>query len=301
MLLGARVGLFLGYTTIYLSLRAGLVALTASNETLVVMHIYNALKDRGMIYELPLLDDLDSYFDKTLSFWNGWDKPEQGKYLYRFNMSLGSTHELATWIHDKARYKLEGGIEPSAKPKSTLSKYKHNRNNSKRVAVDFDPASVSESYKYQCKYDYGNIEEKMQGPNVPEHLKIDPSSPFPMPFQMHEARFYILCQSLMSELRGILQYNMVAVGTTCAQFLHETFHPDRNEGVARVASRPDLPFNHPGAFRTFINMGIAEEVLIGLDYCDEDTLMDKYSYLAEAFENFFENLDMDSVHIYELD
>mmetsp|Transcript_1731 Transcript_1731/g.3676 ORF Transcript_1731/g.3676 Transcript_1731/m.3676 type:complete len:228 (+) Transcript_1731:1604-2287(+) len=38
--------------------------------------------------DLPLLADIDRYFEKTKCIWNGWDKPQQGKFVYRLHLSM---------------------------------------------------------------------------------------------------------------------------------------------------------------------------------------------------------------------
>jgi hypothetical protein len=47
--------------------------------------------------DLPLLSNIDGYFEKVKRIWNGWDKPKQGKFVYRFNLSMGAMNDLASW------------------------------------------------------------------------------------------------------------------------------------------------------------------------------------------------------------
>ena len=67
-------GLFLGYTTIYLSLEEEFTAMTTSCETIAILHLYNALEVRGGVDDdLPLLGDFDKYFH--IGFISVWVQP----------------------------------------------------------------------------------------------------------------------------------------------------------------------------------------------------------------------------------
>ena len=107
--------------------------MTTSCETIAILHLYNALKVRGVVDDdLPLLGDFDRYFDRSKFIWNGWEKPQQGKFTYRFQLSMGATNEMAMWSQDMARFKVEGGENPPTKPNVTLSQIKRNRKTSTR-------------------------------------------------------------------------------------------------------------------------------------------------------------------------
>eukprot|EP00571_Detonula_confervacea_P012912 CAMPEP_0172304776 /NCGR_PEP_ID=MMETSP1058-20130122/6157_1 /TAXON_ID=83371 /ORGANISM="Detonula confervacea, Strain CCMP 353" /LENGTH=515 /DNA_ID=CAMNT_0013016149 /DNA_START=274 /DNA_END=1821 /DNA_ORIENTATION=+ len=285
-------GLFLGYTTICLSLEGGLAAINTNYELSAILHLYNALKVRDMVDDdLPLLGDIDRKFSHLKCLWNGWDKPQQGKLTYRFHLSMGSTNEFASWKQDMARYEKGGGEKPTKKPNTTLSSFNHTIKTSKRVSTKIDPAEVSKTYKMHCLSNFEDVEDV----HVPKHVQIDPSCHMPMPLQIHEKKSFLLfVEGLNCELGNLLKYNMVAVGTVFNQFLYETFHPNNNESIARFTARADLPVMHPGDVRGLVNIGVVGKVLAGLDYDQEDT----YEHLAEAFEDFFNNLDMSRVCLY---
>jgi len=137
------------------------------------------------------------------------------------------------------------------------------------------------------------MEEEMQGPHVPKHLKLDPDCLLPMPWQIFDAKTYLGSIAMASELDNLLKYNMTAVGTIFSEFLFEAFHPDKNEAVAKFQARMDLPCDHPGDIRSLINLSVTEEVLASLDY-DQET----FDFLGDAFEELFCNLDMDRVCLY---
>ncbi|KAK1739591.1 hypothetical protein QTG54_009350 [Skeletonema marinoi] len=73
---------------------------------------------------LPLLADIDRYFEKTKCIWNGWDKPQQGK--------MGATNEMAMYAQDRA-----AGENPAKKPTYSHAKIERTRQTSKRV-LDHD-------------------------------------------------------------------------------------------------------------------------------------------------------------------
>lgn len=92
------------HRNIYLSLEGGLATMTFGSETTAVLHIYNALKQRGLVDDdLPLLSDIDEFFSELKWFWNGWEKPEPGKFVYRYHLCMGAPNELATWEQDMHR------------------------------------------------------------------------------------------------------------------------------------------------------------------------------------------------------
>lgn len=121
------------YRNIYLSLEGGLATMTFGSEATAVLHIYNALKQRELVDDdLPLLSDIDEFFSELKWFWNGWEKPEPGKFVYRYHLCMGAPNELATWEQDMQRHRLEGAEKPGPRPKVTMSKLRHTRNKSNR-------------------------------------------------------------------------------------------------------------------------------------------------------------------------
>lgn len=97
---------------------------------------------------------------------------------------------------------------------------------------------------------------------------------------------------------GLLKYNMVAVGTVFSQFLHETFNPDNYEHIAEYEAKLKEFFRtcQKGELRSYAQYGIVDEILAVLDFDPEP---EKLQYLGEAFEDFFNNLDLDRVHNFE--
>lgn len=101
---------------------------------------------------------------------------------------------------------------------------------------------------------------------------------------------YLVVSAFTSEADDLLKYVMVSVGTVFAEFLFKTFNPDESESITQLMARSDFPSNNSGDIRSLLNVGFASEVLGGLDYDPE-----KYSYLSDAFESFFNNIDLDRV------
>ena len=134
--------------------------------------------------------------------------------------------------------------------------------------------------------------EGTEDEEIPKPFQIDPSSYFPLSLQIQEKKsFLVLAKGVVCELDNLLKYNMVAVSTVFSQFLFETFHPDEYDKISSLEARLDLPVDHPGDVRGLVNICVAEEILEDLDYANEES----YKQLAENFENFFINLDMDRV------
>eukprot|EP00986_Skeletonema_menzelii_P017149 scaffold17845_cov160-Skeletonema_menzelii.AAC.1 len=174
-------GMLLAYTNIYISLAGGLHAFSLNDDLSAVLHLYNALKRHELVDDdLPLLADIDRYFEKTKCIWNGWDKPNQGKFVYRLHLSLGATNEMALYAQDKA-----AGEKPANKPAVSRAKIERTRKTSKRVATEIDPAEVSLAFRRYCQHDFNDTDEIIlkQGVNLNKPLKIDPRSPVPIQLQ----------------------------------------------------------------------------------------------------------------------
>ena len=148
------------------------------------------------------------------------------------------------------------------------------------------------TFKRHCLANF-DLEEGMQDPSIPKHLHLDPSSPFPMSFQIHDAKLYLVYKSFMVE-EDFLRYNMVAIGTIFNEFLCQ-FNRENHAGIARMEDLSEFPSDNPGDVRACLNVGIASDALMALDYDPDD---EKYSYLAAAYEDFFGNLDLERVCMY---
>ncbi|KAL7493147.1 hypothetical protein ACHAWT_006745, partial [Skeletonema menzelii] len=229
-------GMLLAYTNIYISLAGGLHAFSLNDDLSAVLHLYNALKRHELVDDdLPLLADIDRYFEKTKCIWNGWDKPNQGKFVYRLHLSMGATNEMAMYAQDKA-----AGEKPANKPAVSRAKIERTRKTSKRVATEIDPAEVSLAFRRYCQHDFNDTDEIIlkQGVNLNKPLKIDPRSPVPIQLQVHESHIRLIYASIMNDFDSrLLKYNMVAVGTVFSQFLCDTFNPDGNEHVAEYEAK----------------------------------------------------------------
>ncbi len=301
-------GMLLAYTNIYLSLDGGFHAMSLNEEIRVVLHLFNALKSHELVdYELPLLSDIDRYFDKSKCIWNGWEKPLQGKFVYRLHLSMGATNEMAMYAQDKA-----AGEKPLNKPFVSQAKIDRTRKTSKRVSTEIDPAEVSLAFRRYCRHDFKVTEDDLkatnkllaggtqqQGVDLNNSLKIDPRNPLPVPWQIHDVHIRLLARSIMADFEsGLLKYNMVAVGTVFSQFLHDTFHPDNNEHIAEYEAKlKELGrADHKGDLRSLVAIGIVDKILAILDFDPEP---EKLLYLGEAFEEFFYNLDLERVHSFE--
>jgi hypothetical protein len=287
-------GMFLAYANVYLSLEGGFIAMTTSQDLSAVLHVYNALKCHELVDDyLPLLGDIDTFFNKTKCVWNGWEKPEQGKFVYRHHLSMGATNEMSKYAQDKARFHYEGGEKP-IKPTVTLSTVERERKKSKRISTKIEAAEISSCFRRYCLHDF-KVASEDDEEFTP--FKIDTTLAYPIPWQVHEANLRLTFGSLMSESESrLLKYNMISVGTVLTEFLM-SLKPDDNENMAKFeAIIKDSGFphaNHEGDVQSLVNLSVADEILAGLDYGEPE----KFAYLGEAFEEFFYNLDMDRVCI----
>ena len=291
-------GMLLAYTNIFISLSGGFYAMSLNEDLSVVLHLYNALKRRNLVDDdLPLLADIDRYFEKSKSIWNGWEKPDQGKFVYRLHLSMGATHEMAVYAQDKA-----AGEKPVNKPAVSQAIIDRTRKTSKRVATEIEPAEVSLAFRRYCHNDFEVIDKKVilfRGKDLNEPLTIDPKSEWPVPWQIHESQIRLICASILNDFESrLLQYNMVAVGTVFSQFLCETFDPNNNAHIAEFDTKLKAlgSIHHKGDFRSLVNCSVVDAILAGLDYDPEP---EKFQYLGDAFEDFFYNLDMDRVISFE--
>ncbi len=289
-------GMLLAYTNIYLSLDGGLFAMSLNQEVRVVLHLYNALRSHGLVDDdLPLLADIDRYFEKTKCMWNGWDKPLQWKFVYRHHLSMGATNEMAMYSQDKA-----AGKRPLNKPFVSQAKIDRERKTSKRVSTEIDPAEISLAFRRYCRHDFNVTEKIPVGGSQKQRVYLNNSlKDLPIPWQIHDRRLRLLAGAILADFdSGLLKYNMVAVGTVFSQFLHETFNPDNYEHIAEYEAKLKEFFRtcQKGELRSYAQYGIVDEILAVLDFDPEP---EKLQYLGEAFEDFFNNLDLDRVHNFE--
>lgn len=294
-------GMLMSYTNVYLSLQGGFIAMTTSLDLTAILHIYNALKYHELVdVDLPLLADIDRYFDKSKCIWNGWDKPQQGKFVYRLHLSMGATNEMAVYAQDKARFNHGGGEKPANRPTATLSKMERTRKTSKRFSTTIEPSDIALSFKRYCLHDFKDTGKEVEGP-LHKPLKLESNNLLPIPWKIHYKHTRLIFASIVSDFESrLLKYNMVAVGTVISQFLYETFSPDSIENIERFEAKVKASrfpsSDHTGNLRSLVNCSLADEILACLDYDP-----DKFAYLGDAFEQFFYNLDMNRVCIFEDD
>lgn len=113
--------MFLTYTTLGSSIEGGgRCMMNDCNQTLMVLHLYNALKQKGLVDEdLPLVSTIDEHFGQVKRIWNGWAKPEPGKFVYRFMLGMGSDHSFASYRQEAMRHEILGGDKPE-KPNTSV-------------------------------------------------------------------------------------------------------------------------------------------------------------------------------------
>lgn len=262
--------LLLGYNATALSLEGGLAVINSSGQAASILHIYNALRVCGLVDELPMLSDIDRHFsDVKQLFWNGWEKPQKGKFTYRYHLSWGLPHEMALWYQNQAKQLFGGGSDPGKKPKFILNKFDQNRQTSKRVATFVDPCEVSGTYKFLKEGNFDIVERR-------------------------DVKFiWRVAEDMNSSLgSGVLKYNWVAVGEVIDEFLFKTFNPENNENLAKLVSRRDLPVSKAGDIRGIVNTRVTEEIIGMLDYAEDPS---HYDHFGKAFKDFFQALDMKRV------
>jgi len=89
-------GTFLLFTTYFSSLRQGTIMIDDMGRLRMVLHLYNALKDVGMIQAKcdGILELLDRAFANSKAMWEG-PKPTRGNFVVRFGITSGSSIKVA--------------------------------------------------------------------------------------------------------------------------------------------------------------------------------------------------------------
>lgn len=98
-------GNFLSFTTISTNVYFGF---DCAAETRVVVHLYNALRQRKMIPNLDLLEILDRIYSRYDQFWPGGGKPVTKGFLKSYFMVLGYTNKLVDlYINSMQRKEMD--------------------------------------------------------------------------------------------------------------------------------------------------------------------------------------------------
>lgn len=71
------------------SFAVGIGAIDSNSQCRLVLHLYNALRVKGLISELPLLETLIDLFSKTKSLWVGGRPTARGGFAKAFLLAFG--------------------------------------------------------------------------------------------------------------------------------------------------------------------------------------------------------------------
>jgi hypothetical protein len=81
-------GEYLLYGTYMCSIGLGSSTVDSLGQLRLTLHLYNALRKRELIQDVPFLGDIDKVFDKTKAIWVG-GRPEAGSFAKQFYMAWG--------------------------------------------------------------------------------------------------------------------------------------------------------------------------------------------------------------------
>jgi hypothetical protein len=152
-------GMFLTYITYFANLEGGAANIDSFAQLRVVLHLFNALKERGAIQEgsYYLLDTLDNHFATCKAVWEG-QKPKQGEFVKRFWIAYGMKVEVAQRIADDARRMITNAQPFDSRACQDLLRTRSG--DSTRQMVPINAEDFSKSYRRICLRDFSDVQDK---------------------------------------------------------------------------------------------------------------------------------------------
>lgn len=268
------------YVTLGPSFLVGNNAMDMRGQTRSVLHLFNALKQRRLVDDnLPVISTIDKYFGSSKAIWNGWGKPERGKFTYRFSLCLG--------LDNRASMEYQACFEAFIRDGETREIGKRSTSLSQRLAPDrvdmvANLREVSDTYVRVIAQDSRLVGLEKQSTENQEwgaRYKPDPTGTIPMELQEMDYGIQQCLQSAAKE-NDLLQMNLFVVGILFDLLLEEVF-PSIERTLPVVRGSSELG-------RAQERIGLIRNALGVLDYVDVE---DHFSSLAGQFERFFRSVE----------
>ena len=151
------------YLTYFGNLEAGCCLIDCHAQLRIVLHLYHALIDRGILRsgQLPCLDMLYFAFRKSKAIWEG-TPPQQGEFVQRFWICFGSSIADAKRMSESAKHNIIGSSASHGATPETQSRQSSRSNtiSGTRKMSPIEPADISKSFRRICYRDFHDVVDK---------------------------------------------------------------------------------------------------------------------------------------------
>jgi hypothetical protein len=200
-------GNFLGYITYFSNLGEGSWMVNCFAQLLMVLHLYNALKDVGLAPsdKEGVLEMLDANFLNSKSIWEG-PKPTRGTFVLRWWIAFGTDVNEARRMSDEAAGRFSNARGPSNNAS------RRRLQETARRMTPIEPAKLSKSFRRIMDRDFTDVVDKY-------HKTAEAKSD---PLYDHAVR----CNDTMDAIRDEQSYlamNMTALGAHLNSFIDRFF------------------------------------------------------------------------------
>jgi hypothetical protein len=133
------------------NVEAGCCIIDSQAQLRITLHLFNALKERGLIKEgdVPVLDIIDDCFKSSRGVWEG-PKPKQGEFVQRFWICFGSSVAHAKRMAEEAKLLVQHCQMSASTDKSW----------GKRKMKPIEPADIAKSFRRICNRDFHDVVDK---------------------------------------------------------------------------------------------------------------------------------------------
>lgn len=289
-------GCFLLYTSYFLNLDCGTTMIDSFAQLRIVLHLYNALRQVGVIKEqLLFLETLHDKFRTCKAIWEGSALPKKGVFAKRFLISFGTSVKEAQRKSEQIKMGLKGGQHAS--PSQQLSS-----GSAIKKMTPINPHEISKSFRRICLRDFSDVVDnyhtERHGKDARANVNYE---------QAVRANDTL---DAMEDEQDLLALNLTKVGETLNQFIDFLFkvlewkpiidkivrEMDHTGGRRMTGAKYSYtPWEDENMERQAQAWMFAERILGALDFMDTPWEVQSLVRTGAALQTFFSRIDPTNV------